>query len=182
MGSGSDFGALGSLELSWGPGPRSWRLAGSKPEGTAHSEDMAKAEAREPRALADCLPGPSPDGASCRAMSTNPHLSRRARGAWHRGRLSTCHPSLRAPGPHSLQRLTLPVRHLAGTFRTTASLVTWCPLKARLSPGIQETPRAVLETECAPVPGTATAVQPQALSLLATVAGGQASWTQLLTF
>lgn len=142
MGSGSAFGALGSLELPWGPGHRTWRLAGSKSEGTAHSEDMARAEAREPRALADCLPGLSPDGASHRAVSTNPELSQRATGFWHRGEarhlssLPFLPLSLQVPGaplsPETHAAHTTP-RHLAGSCRTTASLVTGYPLKARLS-------------------------------------------------
>ena len=75
MSSGSESGALRSQKLPLGP---SWCPAGPETKGPAHSEDRERAEAREPRALTDCLPGHSPDRASCKTVSTNPEQSQGA--------------------------------------------------------------------------------------------------------
>ena len=72
MSSESESGALRSQKPPLGP---SWCPAGPETEGPAHSEDRERAEAREPRALTDCLPGHSPDRASCKTVSTNPEQS-----------------------------------------------------------------------------------------------------------
>ena len=125
---GLSLGPSGGRISPWAVAMR-WCPAGSKAKGTAHSEDMARAEAKEPRALADCLPGHSPDRASHKAISTNPERSQRAARPvpGSEEAFNTCYPPVLPSflqsswSSNSLQSLMLPVQPILGIFRMTAS-------------------------------------------------------------
>ena len=126
MSSGSESGALRSQKLPLGP---SWCPAGPETKGPAHSEDRERAEAREPRALTDCLPGHSPDRASCKTVSTNPEQSQGA--TWSlalRRHSGPVIPPLLLPflqsswSSNSLQALLLPTQPTVVIIRVTTPL------------------------------------------------------------
>ena len=124
MSSESESGALRSQKPPLGP---SWCPAGPETEGPAHSEDRERAEAREPRALTDCLPGHSPDRASCKTVSTNPEQSEGATWSLALRRHSRpVIPPLLLPflqsswSSNSLQALLLPTQPTVVIIRVTA--------------------------------------------------------------
>lgn len=132
-GSGSELGPSGGRRFPWAMAMR-WCPAGSKAEGTAHSEDMARAEARQPRALADCVPGHSPDRASHKAVSTNPEQSPRA--AWpvpgSEEAFNTCYPSRPSFFPSKFLELKLAAEpHAARTTRPGDFQDDSLPVQAR---------------------------------------------------
>ena len=127
MSSGSESGALRSQELPLGHMATFQCPAGPETESPAHSEDRAGAEAREPRALTDCLPGHSPDRASCKTVSTNPEQSPRATWSLALRRHSRpVIPPLLLPflqsswSSNSLQTLLLPTQPTVVIIRVTA--------------------------------------------------------------